>query len=156
MYSDYVKNFDQAMELLRTWTKCSSAFRNIIQDVQVANTPPWVGCVPVRSVDLNEAFCLWCQSQEVCGSLSLQHHMLEPVQRVPRYEMLLKDYLKKLPEDDPDYQLAQSKFPTRCVVGCESQRSAALPCSKKPGNSFREIIIIKSSLWNGLFGANSK
>ncbi|XP_037552064.1 FYVE, RhoGEF and PH domain-containing protein 4 [Nematolebias whitei] len=83
MYSDYVKNFDQAMELLRTWTKCSSAFRNIIQDIQ---------------------------SQDVCGSLSLQHHMLEPVQRVPRYEMLLKDYLKKLPEDDPDYQLAQKSL----------------------------------------------
>uniref|UniRef100_A0A3Q3F9B0 FYVE, RhoGEF and PH domain containing 4b n=1 Tax=Kryptolebias marmoratus TaxID=37003 RepID=A0A3Q3F9B0_KRYMA len=83
MYADYVKNFDQAMELVRTWTKCSSTFRNIIQDIQ---------------------------SQDVCGSLSLQHHMLEPVQRVPRYEMLLKDYLKKLPEDNPDYQLAQKSL----------------------------------------------
>lgn len=49
------------------------------------------------------------QSQEVCGSLTLQHHMLEPVQRVPRYEMLLKDYLKKLPQDDPDRRDAESK-----------------------------------------------
>lgn len=49
------------------------------------------------------------QSQEVCGSLTLQHHMLEPVQRVPRYEMLLKDYLKKLPPDDPDRRDAESK-----------------------------------------------
>lgn len=36
--------------------------------------------------------------------------MLEPVQRVPRYEMLLRDYLKKLPEDNPDYELAHSKY----------------------------------------------
>lgn len=36
--------------------------------------------------------------------------MLEPIQRVPRYEMLLKDYLKKLPEDDPDYEITQSKL----------------------------------------------
>lgn len=50
------------------------------------------------------------QSQEVCGSLTLQHHMLEPVQRVPRYEMLLKDYLKKLPQDDPDRRDAESKL----------------------------------------------
>lgn len=50
------------------------------------------------------------QSQEVCGSLTLQHHMLEPVQRVPRYEMLLKDYLKKLPQDDPDRRDAESQF----------------------------------------------
>jgi len=25
-----------------------------------------------------------------CGGLNLQHHMLEPIQRVPRYELLLK------------------------------------------------------------------
>uniref|UniRef100_A0A665U0B8 FYVE, RhoGEF and PH domain containing 4a n=1 Tax=Echeneis naucrates TaxID=173247 RepID=A0A665U0B8_ECHNA len=48
--------------------------------------------------------------QEVCGSLTLQHHMLEPVQRVPRYEMLLKDYLKKLPQDDPDRQDAEKSL----------------------------------------------
>uniref|UniRef100_A0A673N2E1 FYVE, RhoGEF and PH domain-containing protein 4-like n=1 Tax=Sinocyclocheilus rhinocerous TaxID=307959 RepID=A0A673N2E1_9TELE len=49
-------------------------------------------------------------SQEVCGNLTLQHHMLEPVQRVPRYEMLLKDYLKKLPEDDPDRSQAEKSL----------------------------------------------
>lgn len=49
------------------------------------------------------------KSQEVCGCLTLQHHMLEPVQRVPRYEMLLKDYLKKLPQDDPDRRDAESE-----------------------------------------------
>uniref|UniRef100_A0A3Q4HUL2 DH domain-containing protein n=1 Tax=Neolamprologus brichardi TaxID=32507 RepID=A0A3Q4HUL2_NEOBR len=81
MYADYVRNFDHAMELVRTWTERSSAFRNIIQDIQ---------------------------SRGICGKLTLQHHMLEPIQRVPRYEMLLKDYLKKLPEDDPDYEITQS------------------------------------------------
>lgn len=35
MYADYVRNFDQAMELLRTWTERSSAFGNIIHDIQV-------------------------------------------------------------------------------------------------------------------------
>uniref|UniRef100_A0A671T6M8 FYVE, RhoGEF and PH domain-containing protein 4-like n=1 Tax=Sinocyclocheilus anshuiensis TaxID=1608454 RepID=A0A671T6M8_9TELE len=75
MYAEYVKNFDSAMDLLKQWTERSAQFNTIIQDIQ---------------------------SQEVCGNLTLQHHMLEPVQRVPRYEMLLKDYLKKLPEDDPD------------------------------------------------------
>ncbi|XP_047246287.1 FYVE, RhoGEF and PH domain-containing protein 4-like isoform X2 [Girardinichthys multiradiatus] len=41
---------------------------------------------------------------------NIQHHMLEPVQRVPRYEMLLKDYLKKLPEENPDYELASKSL----------------------------------------------
>ncbi|XP_051247967.1 FYVE, RhoGEF and PH domain-containing protein 4-like isoform X2 [Dicentrarchus labrax] len=93
MYADYIRNFDQAMELVRTWTERSSAFRNIIQDVQ---------------------------SQEVCGSLTLQHHMLEPVQRVPRYEMLLRDYLKKLPEDNPDYQPAHKSFQTISMAATHS------------------------------------
>uniref|UniRef100_A0A8D0LC79 FYVE, RhoGEF and PH domain containing 4 n=1 Tax=Sphenodon punctatus TaxID=8508 RepID=A0A8D0LC79_SPHPU len=48
--------------------------------------------------------------QKVCGNLTLQHHMLEPVQRIPRYEMLLKDYLRKLPQDSLDWKDAESKY----------------------------------------------
>ncbi|CAN9498735.1 unnamed protein product [Ophioblennius macclurei] len=83
MYAEYVKNFDKAMELLKQWTDRSPQFKAIIQDIQ---------------------------SQEACGNLTLQHHMLEPVQRVPRYEMLLKDYLKKLPQDDPDRRDAEKSL----------------------------------------------
>ncbi|KAM6961561.1 FYVE, RhoGEF and PH domain-containing protein 4-like [Tautogolabrus adspersus] len=93
MYADYVRNFDQAMELVRTWTERSSAFRSIIQDIQ---------------------------SQEVCGNLTLQHHMLEPVQRVPRYEMLLRDYLKKLPVNNPDYELAYKSLQTISMAATHS------------------------------------
>ncbi|XP_012888864.1 PREDICTED: FYVE, RhoGEF and PH domain-containing protein 4 [Dipodomys ordii] len=50
------------------------------------------------------------QKQKVCGSLTLQHHMLEPVQRIPRYEMLLKDYLRKLPPDSPDWNDAKKSL----------------------------------------------
>uniref|UniRef100_A0A4W3H2U2 FYVE, RhoGEF and PH domain-containing protein 2-like n=1 Tax=Callorhinchus milii TaxID=7868 RepID=A0A4W3H2U2_CALMI len=46
----------------------------------------------------------------MCGSLSLQHHMLEPVQRVPRYQLLLKDYVKKLPQDSPDRSDAEKSL----------------------------------------------
>lgn len=50
------------------------------------------------------------QKQKICGSLTLQHHMLEPVQRIPRYEMLLKDYLRKLPPDSPDWNDAKKSL----------------------------------------------
>ncbi|XP_051546718.1 FYVE, RhoGEF and PH domain-containing protein 4-like isoform X3 [Myxocyprinus asiaticus] len=83
MYAEYVKNFDNAMDLLKQWTERSAQFSAIIQDIQ---------------------------SLEFCGNLTLQHHMLEPVQRVPRYEMLLKDYLKKLPEDDTDRSQAEKSL----------------------------------------------
>ncbi|XP_060779665.1 FYVE, RhoGEF and PH domain-containing protein 4a isoform X2 [Neoarius graeffei] len=83
MYAEYVKNFDNAMELLKQWTDRSPQFKAIVQDIQ---------------------------KQEVCGCLTLQHHMLEPVQRVPRYEMLLKDYLKKLPQDHMDQRDAEKSL----------------------------------------------
>uniref|UniRef100_A0A673LSS4 FYVE, RhoGEF and PH domain-containing protein 4-like n=1 Tax=Sinocyclocheilus rhinocerous TaxID=307959 RepID=A0A673LSS4_9TELE len=83
MYAEYVRNFDHAMDLLKQWTDRSPPFKAIILEIQ---------------------------SQEVCGSLTLQHHMLEPVQRVPRYEMLLKDYLKKLPQDHIDRRDAEKSL----------------------------------------------
>ncbi|XP_044289894.1 FYVE, RhoGEF and PH domain-containing protein 4 isoform X2 [Varanus komodoensis] len=83
MYGEYVKNFDNAMELVKTWTERSPHFKSIIQDIQ---------------------------KQKICGNLTLQHHMLEPVQRIPRYEMLLKDYLRKLPQDSLDWKDAEKSL----------------------------------------------
>ncbi|XP_027472064.1 FYVE, RhoGEF and PH domain-containing protein 3 isoform X2 [Zalophus californianus] len=80
MYGEYVKNFDRAVELVSTWTQRSPVFKDVVHGIQ---------------------------KQEVCGNLTLQHHMLEPVQRVPRYELLLKDYLKRLPGDAPDRKDAE-------------------------------------------------
>ncbi|XP_060619268.2 FYVE, RhoGEF and PH domain-containing protein 1 [Anolis sagrei] len=83
MYGEYVKNFDRAMELVNTWMERSTQFKSIIHEVQ---------------------------REEICGNLTLQHHMLEPVQRIPRYELLLKDYLLKLPTDSPDCKDAQKSL----------------------------------------------
>ncbi|XP_025052911.1 FYVE, RhoGEF and PH domain-containing protein 3 isoform X1 [Alligator sinensis] len=83
MYGEYVKNFDRALDLVNTWMQRSSSFKDVVQNVQ---------------------------KQEVCGNLTLQHHMLEPVQRIPRYELLLKDYLKKLPEESPDRKDAEKSL----------------------------------------------
>lgn len=81
MYGEYVKNFDRAMELVNTWTQRSGVFKSVVQNIQ---------------------------KQDVCGNLTLQHHMLEPVQRIPRYELLLKDYLKKLPAGAADRRDAEN------------------------------------------------
>ncbi|XP_069100890.1 FYVE, RhoGEF and PH domain-containing protein 2-like isoform X4 [Argopecten irradians] len=80
LYTEYVKNFDHAMNLINVWSEKSSRFAAIMQEIQ--KTPE-------------------------CGSLTLQHHMLDPVQRVPRYQLLLQDYLKHLPEDSPDRENAE-------------------------------------------------
>ncbi|XP_022359384.1 FYVE, RhoGEF and PH domain-containing protein 2 isoform X2 [Enhydra lutris kenyoni] len=80
MYSEYVKNFQRAAELLASWTDKSAPFQEVITRIQ---------------------------SSEASGSLTLQHHMLEPVQRIPRYELLLKEYVQKLPAQAPDQADAQ-------------------------------------------------
>jgi hypothetical protein len=36
--------------------------------------------------------------------------MLSPVQRIPRYELLLKDYLKQLPDDSVDKEDTESMY----------------------------------------------
>uniref|UniRef100_A0A8C2UQX2 FYVE, RhoGEF and PH domain-containing protein 4 n=1 Tax=Chinchilla lanigera TaxID=34839 RepID=A0A8C2UQX2_CHILA len=83
MYGEYVKGFDNAMELVKHMTERVPQFKSVIEDIQ---------------------------KQEICGSLTLQHHMLEPVQRIPRYEMLLKDYLRKLPSNSPDWSDAKKSL----------------------------------------------
>uniref|UniRef100_A0A452RH02 FYVE, RhoGEF and PH domain containing 4 n=1 Tax=Ursus americanus TaxID=9643 RepID=A0A452RH02_URSAM len=82
MYGEYVKGFDNAMELVKNMTERIPQFKSVVEEIQ---------------------------KQKICGNLTLQHHMLEPVQRIPRYEMLLKDYLRKLPPDSPDWNDAKSK-----------------------------------------------
>ncbi|XP_060133005.1 FYVE, RhoGEF and PH domain-containing protein 2 [Zootoca vivipara] len=80
MYSEYVKNFDKAVELITTWSEKSLSFQELISSIQ---------------------------RREISANLTLQHHMLEPVQRIPRYELLLKDYIRKLPPEAPDREDAQ-------------------------------------------------
>ncbi|XP_057557916.1 FYVE, RhoGEF and PH domain-containing protein 4 isoform X3 [Hippopotamus amphibius kiboko] len=83
MYGEYVKGFDNAMELVKNMTERIPQFKLVVEEIQ---------------------------KQKICGSLTLQHHMLEPVQRIPRYEMLLKDYLRKLPPDSPDWNDAKKSL----------------------------------------------
>ncbi|XP_029034160.1 FYVE, RhoGEF and PH domain-containing protein 4-like isoform X1 [Osmia bicornis bicornis] len=77
MYTEYVKNFDYAMNLIQSLQTKVARFAAIINEIQ----------------KLDE-----------CAKLSLPHHMLSPIQRLPRYELLLKDYLRNLTEESADYE----------------------------------------------------
>ncbi|CAL7937322.1 unnamed protein product [Xylocopa violacea] len=77
MYTEYVKNFDYAMNLIQTYQTKVARFAAIINEIE----------------KLDE-----------CANLSLSHHMLSPIQRLPRYELLLKNYLRNLTEESADYE----------------------------------------------------
>ncbi|NXT61430.1 FGD2 protein, partial [Chaetops frenatus] len=110
MYGEYVKNFDKAVELITAWSEKSPPFQELIADIQTV--PLSVAGVPA-------------QKRKVCANLTLQHHMLEPVQRIPRYELLLKDYVQKLPPQSPDRGDAQKALEMIFMVAKHSNAAIA-------------------------------
>ncbi|XP_009580328.1 PREDICTED: FYVE, RhoGEF and PH domain-containing protein 2, partial [Fulmarus glacialis] len=98
MYGEYVKNFDKAVELITVWSEKSLPFQELIADIQ---------------------------KRKVCANLTLQHHMLEPVQRIPRYELLLKDYVRKLPPESPDRDDAEKALEMIFMVAKHSNAAIA-------------------------------
>ena len=51
-----------------------------------------------------------------CGNLPLTHHMVSPVQRIPRYKLLLEAYLKKLPDYSEDKKDAERTYALGAVL----------------------------------------
>ncbi len=102
MYTEYVKNFDSAINLINTMYHKNSKFAAIMDDIHVRR------CYRRYSTaKVNGSFP---QAMPECRSLSLQHHMLTPIQRIPRYVLLLKDYIKNLPEDSADKADSESEY----------------------------------------------
>ncbi|ODM92720.1 FYVE, RhoGEF and PH domain-containing protein 1, partial [Orchesella cincta] len=75
MYSEYVQNFDNSINLINLYREKNVRFMNIINDIQ---------------------------KMEECCNLPIQHHLIGPIQRIPRYRLLLEAYLRRLPEDSDD------------------------------------------------------
>lgn len=113
LYSEYVKNFDNAMNLMNECTEKYPRFAAIVKEIQ--------------------------QGPD-CANLTLQHHMLEPIQRVPRYELLLKDYLKHLPEDSPDRKDTEEAL--QKVTEAASHSNEAMNKIEK----FRKLLEVHQSL----------
>ncbi|KAH9492864.1 FYVE, RhoGEF and PH domain-containing protein 1 [Bulinus truncatus] len=113
MYTEYIRNFDCAMKLINHWMEKSVRFSEIIREIQ---------------------------KQPECGSLSLQHHMLGPIQRVPRYELLLKDYVKHLPDNSPDKSDAKDALDLVTKAACHSNEAM------KKIETFHKLLDIYQSL----------
>jgi len=119
LYSDYVKNFDHATTTLNQWMKKSPKFASIIEELQ---------------------------KQPECEHLTLQHHMLGPIQRVPRYRLLLQDYLKKLPKDSPDRAEAEESLSVISEAANHSNNSM------KGMEQFKKLVEIEERIAEGLQG----
>lgn len=115
MYTEYVKNFDYAMNLISTLQQKVSRFAAIVSEIQ----------------KLDE-----------CAKLSLSHHMLSPIQRLPRYELLLKDYLKNLTTDSEDYE--DTKKALELVSTAANHTNEAM----KKIDKFKKLLEIQESIYD--------
>lgn len=113
LYIEYVKNFDRASDLVNYWLGKSPKFAQLVEELQ---------------------------KRPECGNLTLQHHMLEPVQRVPRYELLLKDYLKHLPKESADMQHTEKAL--KIVKEAAQHSNEAMRKIEK----FRKLLDLNESL----------
>eukprot|EP00009_Paramoeba_aestuarina_P008007 CAMPEP_0201517218 /NCGR_PEP_ID=MMETSP0161_2-20130828/8378_1 /ASSEMBLY_ACC=CAM_ASM_000251 /TAXON_ID=180227 /ORGANISM="Neoparamoeba aestuarina, Strain SoJaBio B1-5/56/2" /LENGTH=703 /DNA_ID=CAMNT_0047914647 /DNA_START=122 /DNA_END=2230 /DNA_ORIENTATION=- len=57
-----------------------------------------------------------CQHKQMQGPLGLSSLLMTPIQRIPRYVMLLKDLLDKTPEDHPDHAPLQQAYTSVCEI----------------------------------------
>ncbi|XP_001624596.3 FYVE, RhoGEF and PH domain-containing protein 2 [Nematostella vectensis] len=76
LYSTYANNFEAASRLLQEWEKKSPEF---------------------------SAFITRQEALEECQGLNIRALLITPVQRVPRYKLLLESLLNKTPRDYPDF-----------------------------------------------------
>ena len=74
-YTPFISNFDNALKLLDELTKKNNNFAQFLA-----------------------AF----HALPKCFSLPVSAHLLDVVQRIPRYKLLLEQYIKHLPEDSDD------------------------------------------------------
>lgn len=75
VYSAYMNEFKVAMQTLARYEQTSPEFKEGLQS---------------------------CQLRQECEGLSLAAFLLTPIQRLPRYELLLKELLKQTPLEHPD------------------------------------------------------
>jgi hypothetical protein len=62
------------------------------------------------------AFVRACELQEACHGLDLRSYLIQPVQRVPRYKLLLTELLKHTRDTHPDWSnLSAALTEVRCV-----------------------------------------
>jgi len=80
LYSTYANNFAKAQSELQEWEKKSNEFAT---------------------------FKKAQETREECKGLNLGALLITPVQRVPRYKLLLESLLNKTPRDHPDFEKLQ-------------------------------------------------
>ncbi|PAV60779.1 hypothetical protein WR25_22108 isoform E [Diploscapter pachys] len=116
MYSEYTNNYDRASRLFEELKK-KKKFAEIVKDIE---------------------------KQPECEGLPLSHHLICPVQRVMRYQLLLQEYKKHLEESDADYE--DAKVALELVIQAASHANEMM----KKLDGFGKVIEVQEQLGNSI------
>ncbi|KAM9807688.1 FYVE, RhoGEF and PH domain-containing protein 6-like [Neosynchiropus ocellatus] len=113
MYSSYIRAFEKNAALLEEQTRKNAAFRAVVRGFEASPR---------------------------CAKLTLKHYLIKPVQRIPQYQMLLRDYVKNLPQDSVEFKNAEVAL--RIVKEVADHANDIM----KHGDNFQKVIQVQCRL----------
>jgi hypothetical protein len=102
MYADYSSSYEVAAQLVVKFKQSNSLFMSLVEK----NIP-------------------------ICGGLDINDFLIMPVQRVPRYRLLLENLLKQTPEEHPDYSGLKDALTAVSDKAAEINQKMALQAQQK-------------------------
>eukprot|EP01130_Rhizamoeba_saxonica_P010181 TRINITY_DN4171_c0_g1_i1.p1 TRINITY_DN4171_c0_g1~~TRINITY_DN4171_c0_g1_i1.p1 ORF type:complete len:945 (+),score=215.29 TRINITY_DN4171_c0_g1_i1:19-2853(+) len=96
LYKTYSINYDNAAEVLKNLTQKNIVLKDWLEDK--INLP-------------------------ILKGLPLEAYLIMPIQRIPRYRLLLEDYIKDTEEDHPDYDVLLKSLEQLKIVADDVNRS---------------------------------
>ncbi|KAM8860462.1 FYVE, RhoGEF and PH domain-containing protein 6-like [Synchiropus picturatus] len=116
MYSTYIQEFEKNVALLEEQTEKNAAFTAVVRGFEASPR---------------------------CANLALRHYLLKPVQRIPQYQLLLREYLKNLPPDSVEHKNAEAAL--HVVKNIADHANDIM----KQGDNFQKMIQVQCSLTGG-------
>lgn len=116
MYSEYTNNYDRASKLFEELKK-KKKFADLVKEIE---------------------------KQPECEMLPLAHHLICPVQRVMRYQLLLQEYKKHLQPSDVDFE--DSKQALELVLQAAAHANEMM----KKLDRFGKVIEVQEQLGNSI------
>ena len=127
IYSEYIKNLQHSRKLI---------------EESIQKFPPFA------------KFLAEFEKHPVCQGLGVGSHMIGPIQRVPRYELLLKTYLKNQEEDSEDFEDSQKAL--KIVLSVADAIDHSIPAQERRMAmhrlGYKDARELKSHPWFQEFG----
>ncbi|KAL9650367.1 hypothetical protein ABK040_016434 [Willaertia magna] len=114
LYTEYINNFQNAATILRERRKKNQNLNNYLNKCK--------------------------ETREECKGLDITSFMILPVQRIPRYQLLLKELLKYTPKEHSDYKKLQTTLDTMIQVANHLNEM------RKQKIAFTKVLDIKNRL----------